>query len=79
MPRYYFHFQDGGSRLTDREGQALPDQEAAWYHGVRSARDIIDQDLRVGAVRPGRLVEVMNDDGEQVWTVPFEEVIGLAV
>ncbi len=79
MPRYYFHFQDGVSRLADDQGTALPDPEAAWYHCVRSAREIIDQDLRAGEVRPGRRVEVVDEEGEQVWAVPFEEVIGLAV
>ncbi len=79
MPRYYFHFQDGAARLADPEGTALPDPEAAWYHGVRSAREIIDQDLRVGAIRPNRRLEITDEGGEQVWAVPFEEVIGLAV
>ena len=79
MPRYFFHFQDGPARLTDPEGVALPDSEAAWYHGVRSAREIVDQDLRVGAVRPNCRLEVLDEAGEQVWAVPFDEVIGLAV
>ncbi len=67
------------ARMTDREGVALPDPEAAWYQGIRSAREIIDQDLRAGAIRPGRTLEVIDDSGQQVWAVPFEEVIGLAV
>ncbi len=79
MPRYFFHFLDGLARLADPEGVALPDAEAAWYYGVRSAREIIDQDLRVGAVRPGRRLEVLDEGGEQIWAVPFDEVIGLAV
>ncbi len=79
MPRYFFHFQDPVSCLSDEQGVSLPDPEAAWYHGVRSAREIIDQDLRVGAVRPGRRVEVVDESGEQVWAMPFDEVIGLAV
>jgi hypothetical protein len=65
--------------LTDPEGVALPDPEAAWYQGVRSAREIIEQDLRVGPVRTDRRLEILDERGEQVWAVPFDEVIGLAV
>jgi hypothetical protein len=79
MPLYYFHLHDGSARLIDREGVALPDPEAAWYQGIRSAREIIDRDLRAGAVRPGRRLEIRDQSGEQVWAVPFEEVISLAV
>jgi hypothetical protein len=79
MPRYFFHFQDGPASLTDPEGVALPDPEAAWYQGVRSAREIIEQDLRVGPVRTDRRLEILDERGEQVWAVPFDEVIGLAV
>ena len=79
MPRYFFHFQDGPALLTDSDGVALPDPEAAWYYGIRSAREIIDQDLRLGSVRPGRQLSIQDESGDQVWAVPFEEVIGLAV
>lgn len=79
MPRYFFHFQDGPARLTDPNGVALPDSEAAWYQGVRSAREIIDQDLRGGAIRPDRRLDIQDENGEQVWAVPFEDVMGLAV
>lgn len=79
MPLYFFNIQDGPERLTDRSGVALPDTEAAWYQGIRSAREIIDRDFRVGAVRSGRCMHIQDETGAQVWAVPFEEVIGLAV
>jgi hypothetical protein len=79
MPLYFFHLQDGPSRLEDQEGMRLPDSEAAWYHGVRSARDVIDVEKKSGAVRPGRHVDVVDEEGEQVWAVPFEEVLSLAI
>ncbi len=79
MPRYFFHLQDGTSRLQDEEGLKLPDPEAAWYQGMRSARDAIDREIKVGVFRPGLLVEVVDEEGEQVWAVPFEEVMSLAL
>lgn len=79
MPRYFFHFQDGPARLSDPEGVALPDPEAAWYQGVRSAREIIDQDLAAGAIRPNRRLEILDEGGEEIWAVPFTEVQSLAI
>jgi hypothetical protein len=67
------------SRLEDQEGMRLPDPEAAWYHCIRSAREAIDVELKAGAMRPGRLVDVVDEDGDQVWEMPFEEVLSLAI
>jgi hypothetical protein len=79
MPHYFFHLLDDVSRREDLEGLKLPDPEAAWYQGVRSARDVIEIDLKGGGVRPGGLVEVVDEEGDQIWAVPFEDVISLAV
>ncbi len=78
MPLYYFHLQDGSSRLPDRQGVPLPDSEAAWYQGIRSAREIIDRDLQAGRVTGDGLVDIVNEAGEQVCTVQLQEVIALA-
>lgn len=72
MPRFYFHFQDGPARLTDQEGMTLPDAEAAWYQGVRSAREIT---LDGSDLRPGCWIRVEDETGEPVWEVPFEDLI----
>ncbi len=79
MPRYFFHFQDGAARLEDREGMRLPDPEAAWYHGVRSARDVIEVERRSGLLRRDCQVEVVDEEGDQIWAVPFDEVVELTV
>jgi hypothetical protein len=78
MPRFYFHLQDAAGRRADREGIALPDAEAAWYQAVRSARDMICEDLRHGGFISGRRVDIEDDQGRPVWALPFEEVAGLA-
>jgi hypothetical protein len=79
VPRFYFHFQDGSSRLNDPEGMELPDAEAAWYQAVRSARELVRGDSCSSALKPGGYVEIRDERGWQVWAVPYEEVIGLAV
>jgi hypothetical protein len=46
---------------------------------VRSARDIIETQFATGSVSAGQRFEVEDDQGEPTWTLPFEEVVGLAV
>lgn len=78
MPRFYFHYQDGAQSRPDSEGVVLPDAEAAWYQAVRSAREIIDQDMRTGSLRPGQWFEIANEAGEPINAVPLEEVAGVS-
>jgi hypothetical protein len=79
MPRYYFHYQNGDQTTPDAEGVVLPDAEAAWYQAVRSVRELINEDLKNGALRPGQCVEISDERGECVNAVPFDEVAGVAV
>ncbi len=78
MPRFFFHFQDGERLRTDPVGVVLPDAEAAWYQAVRSAREIIHQDVKVGVLRPGQCVEISDEQGQPINAVPLEEVAGVA-
>jgi hypothetical protein len=79
MPRFYFHYQDGAERRADPEGMVLPDAEAAWYQAVRSAREIVNRDLRTGVLRPGQRVEIADEAGLQINAVPLDEVVGVAL
>jgi hypothetical protein len=72
MPRFFFHFQDGVARLTDEEGVKLPDAEAAWYQGVRSAREVLGKGAQL---RPGCWIHVEDEQGDTVCDVPFEDLI----
>ncbi len=79
MPRFYFHFDDGRCRKSDPEGVALPDAEAAWYQGVRSAREMISAQFAGGSLAPGQRLEIEDEQGEPVWAVQLDEVVGLAL
>lgn len=79
MPRFYFHLNDGCCRQPDPEGAVLPDAEAAWYQGVRNARELIDAQFGKGVVAPGQRFEIVDEQGLQVAAVPFEEIVGLAM
>ena len=78
MPRFYFHYRDGGRRRDDPEGVVLPDAEAAWYQAVRSAREIVKHDMRIGCLRPGQCVEIVDETGQAINAVLLDEVVGLA-
>ena len=78
MPRYYFHLEGRGSRLTDDQGITLPDAEAAWYQAVRSAREAIRADLQLGACWRERSVEIRDEGGAPVAQIPLEEIAAYA-
>jgi hypothetical protein len=79
VPRFYFHFQDGSSCLEDEEGMVLPDAEAAWYQAIRSARELARAQSCQCGLKPGGFLEIRDEKGWPVWSVPYEELIGLAV
>ena len=49
------------------------------YHAVRSAREIINRDLQLGALRPGQYVQIADEAGQRINAVPLEEVVGVAL
>jgi hypothetical protein len=76
MPKFFFHFQDDAGRLADRQGMTLPDAEAAWYQGMRSAREI---SAMAGRVPRGCRIEIEDEEGEAIGNVPFEDLIRIGV
>ena len=78
MPRFFFHYRDGAQWRADPEGSVLPDAEAAWYQAVRNAREIFNQNMRSGFLRPGQCVAVADDKGQPISAISLEDVAGLA-
>lgn len=79
MPHFFFHLQHGQARLEDRSGIALPDAEAAWYQAYRSARDLLADDGTGRERRQwgGHRIEVVDEGGGHVWTIPLIEIAEL--
>jgi hypothetical protein len=78
MPHFFFHLQNGKARLEDRRGVALPDAEAAWYQAYRSARDLLGADRDRLRKWSGHSLEVIDERGGHVWTVPLADIQELA-
>jgi len=79
MPHFYFHLHDGEARLEDRRGVCLPDAEAAWYQAYRSARDLLAADGRERRQWGGQSLQVEDEAGLHVWTLPLTEIAELAL
>jgi hypothetical protein len=79
MPHFFFHIQQGQARVEDRRGLALPDAEAAWYQAYRSARELLAADGRDRRQWGGHSLEVVDERGGHVWTVPLTEIAELAL
>ena len=74
MPRFFFHLRDGES-VEDPDGMFLPDARTARLEAVRSARDIMAEDVRRGRLSLSSLIEVTDENGEPILAVPFSEVV----
>jgi hypothetical protein len=78
MPHFYFHLLNGGARREDRRGVSLPDAEAAWYQAYRSAREILTAAKPGGAELTAHVLQIDDERGAPVWTVPLAEIAEIA-
>lgn len=79
MPRYYFHVAREGRRLEDEEGLKLPDDEAAWYQAVRSARELIRGELALGTSWEREAIEICDETGTRLDQVALADIVHYAL
>jgi hypothetical protein len=72
VPRYYFHLHDEAS-LEDEEGTDLADVAAVRDYALANARDMVCGDIKNGFVNLDHRIEVVDEDGELVFTITFGE------
>ena len=77
MPRFFFHIRDGES-VDDPDGMYLPDTRSARMEAVRSARDIMAEDVRRGRLPLSSWIEVTDENGEAIFAVPFAEAVEIS-
>lgn len=80
MPRYFLHLHNRLSPVLDEEGQDLPDLEAARSEAIHNIRGLLSAELKEGAIDFGGRIEIYDERGMLVDTVPFAqavEVLGL--
>ena len=76
MPRFFFHIRNGNGFTEDEEGQELADRGDAEKVAVRSARFLLAEEAREGEIDLRGRLEVVDESGGDVVTVPFADVLG---
>ncbi|RYE51808.1 MAG: hypothetical protein EOP21_00360, partial [Hyphomicrobiales bacterium] len=74
MQRFYFHIRDDSWLFVeDTEGSLFPDLNAAIAEALVSARWILNDDIRVGKIKPDREFEITDDKGNILKKVVFKD------
>jgi hypothetical protein len=74
MPRFYFHFHNGLSEESDRDGLVLASRALAKTEGRRAVTMLVGEDD--GAFDWSRwLLTILHEDGSCVLELPFQSVI----
>ncbi len=77
MPTFFFHIRGGGIEAEDFIGMDLPSLEAARDEAVRSARDIMMDEIQAGRLSLKRRIDVEDQDQRPIFSLPFGEAIEL--
>jgi hypothetical protein len=75
MPRYRFNIHNGIGFVEDEEGRDLPDLAAARAEAVKGIRSILTEDVDQGHIDLCGRIEVVDDSGQSVLVIPFEEAV----
>jgi len=74
MPRFFIHCTTGERRIVDEEGHDLPDARAALEMAYEAAREIVAEKVLEGDVIRADSVEVVDESGTLVGSVPIKDV-----
>ena len=70
MPRFFFHVHDDVIARDD-EGSELPDLEAARRYAIKGARELACEQIKSGKLSLHHRLEVEDEQGRTVLTLPF--------
>lgn len=76
MPRYFFHVYDDVI-APDEEGVELPNEAAARLRALIGARDLIAAQVRHGYFVRSHWIDVMDRDGEVLFTQTFGDAVDI--
>jgi hypothetical protein len=74
MTRYFLHLKDSTDEVLDPDGVELL-EDAVPAAALRSARDCISGDVKNGRIDLHYRIEVMNESGQLVHTLPFSDAV----
>jgi hypothetical protein len=77
VPRFYFHLHDRFGAVPDPDGRDLADLDVVRAQALKGARSIICEDVRDGRVDLTGRVDIYDEAGELVLSLPFAEAVEL--
>ena len=76
MPRFYLHLYDD-LVVKDEDGIFLADADEAWREAVRNARSIVAEQALKGRINLKHWIDIVDENGEPVLTVPFSSAVSV--
>jgi hypothetical protein len=75
MAIFYFNVITAGGTIFDEEGSDLSDLDTAKAEARRDAQSLISDAALRGIDISSRSIEVCNDQGRVLWTLPFTQAL----
>ena len=75
MPLFFLHIRQGDDLVKDLEGQEFPDLESARQDATAGAREILAERVRAGEGVDGDRIDVCDESGTVLATVPFPSLL----
>jgi hypothetical protein len=75
MPHFYLHVRNVKTYAPDEEGEDFPDLAAAREKALIGARSILSEEVKGGALDLRGAIEIADEKGEIVLTVPYSEAV----
>jgi hypothetical protein len=75
MSRYFFHVRNGDDVLIDTDGVVLNDLHAVIARSLATARKILSDEALAGSMPMNKRVEVEDEDGTLVHSLPFVNAV----
>ncbi len=75
MPLFYFNIIAGDGIREDLEGTELPSLENARLEAIEDARTLMSDAILLGQDISSRRLEICNEAGDVLLTLPFKDAI----
>ncbi|HEY0164908.1 MAG TPA: hypothetical protein VGB39_06005 [Sphingomicrobium sp.] len=77
MARYFMHLRDGTEQILDPEGLEFASVDAVRKATLIAARDLMTGDVRAGVIDFRFRIDVEDEAGEVVYSLPFKHAINI--
>jgi hypothetical protein len=77
MMRLFLHVRTQSVLIEDLEGAIFVTFDEAWHEAIASARFVLGEQIKAGEVVQGQQIEIADEGGQTVATVPFRTILKL--